>query len=75
MPIIRRSAKPTAEIDGRWIYINDRAHGRIGMADLSDFRTKQVMQVPNLQTSHGGVFATPNTEYVHISSKVPALKA
>ena len=26
-------------------------------------------------TSHGGIFATPNTEYVHISSKVPALKA
>jgi nitrous-oxide reductase len=61
--------------DGRWIFINDRAHGRIGMADLADFRTKQVLQVPNLQTSHGGIFATPNTEYVHISSKVPALKA
>ena len=61
--------------DGRWIYINDRAHGRIGMADLADFRAKQIMQVPNIQTSHGGIFATPNTQYVHISSKVPALKA
>jgi nitrous-oxide reductase len=61
--------------DGRWLYINDRAHGRIGMVDLGDFRTKQVLQVPNLQTSHGGIFATPNTQYVHISSKVPALKA
>ena len=61
--------------DGRYIYINDRAHGRIGMADLSDFRTKQILKVPNIQTSHGGIFATPNTEYVHISSKVPALKA
>ena len=61
--------------DGRWIYINDRAHGRIGMVDLSDFRAKQILQVPNLQTSHGGIFATPETQYVHISSKVPALKA
>ena len=61
--------------DGRWLYINDRAHGRIGMVDLSDFRTKQILQVPNLQTSHGGIFATPDTQYVHISSKVPALKA
>jgi len=60
--------------DGRWLYINDRAHGRIGMVDLGDFRTKQVMQVPNLMTSHGGIFATPDTKYVHISSKVPALK-
>src|SRR5688572_29873939 len=61
--------------DGRWLYINDRAHGRIGMIDLGDFRTKQILQVPNLQTSHGGIFATPDTKYVHISSKVPALKA
>jgi len=61
--------------DGRWLYINDRAHGRIGMVDLGDFRAKQILQVPNLQTSHGGIFATPNTQYVHISSKVPALKA
>ena len=68
-------SETAGKYDGRWIYINDRAHGRIGMADLSDFRTKQVLQVPNLQTSHGGIFATPNTEYVHISSKVPALKA
>ena len=60
--------------DGRWLYINDRAHGRIGMVDLADFRTKQLLQVPNLMTSHGGIFATPDTRYVHISSKVPALK-
>ena len=61
------------DYDGRWIYINDRAHGRIGMVDLADFRTKQVVKIPNLQTSHGGIFATPDTRYVHISSKVPAL--
>ena len=60
--------------DGRWLYINDRAHGRIGMVDLADFRAKQILQVPNLMTSHGGIFATPDTKYVHISSKVPALK-
>lgn len=61
------------DYDGRWLYINDRAHGRIAMIDLEDFRTKQVLPVPNLQTSHGGVFATPDTRYVHISSMVPAL--
>ena len=31
------------------------------MVDLADFRAKQILQVPNLQTSHGGIFATPNT--------------
>lgn len=62
------------DYDGRWLYINDRAHGRIAMVDLHDFRTKQVMHVPNLQTSHGGVFVTPDSQYVHISSMVPAPK-
>jgi nitrous-oxide reductase len=68
-------SETAGKYDGRWIYINDRAHGRIGMVDLSDFRAKQILQIPNLQTSHGGIFATPDTQYVHISSKVPALKA
>jgi len=62
------------DYDGRWLYINDRANGRIAMIDLTDFRTKQVVQIPNLMTSHGGVFATPDTRYVHVSSKVPAPK-
>jgi nitrous-oxide reductase len=60
------------DYDGRWIYINDRANGRLAMVDLRDFKTKQIIDIPNLQSSHGGVFATPNTEYVHISSKTPA---
>ena len=57
--------------DGRWVYINDRANGRLGMVDLSDFKTKQIIDIPNIQTSHGGVFVTPDTDYVHISSMTP----
>lgn len=57
--------------DGRFVYINDRANGRLGMVDLRDFKTKQILDIPNIQTSHGGVFVTPNTEYVHISSMTP----
>lgn len=63
------------DYDGRFCYINDRANGRIGMIDLTDFKTKQILAIPNIQTSHGGVFATPNTEYVHISAKVPKAHA
>ncbi len=59
------------DYDGRWLYINDRANGRIGMVDLADFKTKQIFDIPNLQTSHGGCFVTPNSEYVHISSMTP----
>lgn len=60
------------EYDGRFIYINDRANGRLGMADLRDFKAKQILDIPNTQTSHGGAFVTPNSEYVHISSMTPA---
>lgn len=66
-------SETNGEYDGRWLYINDRANGRIAMIDLRDFKVKQVVKVPNLMTSHGGVFATPNTDYVHISSKVPTV--
>jgi len=59
------------EYDGRWLYVNDRANGRVAMIDLRDFRVKQIVAVPNMQTSHGGVFVTPNTEYLIVSSKFP----
>jgi nitrous-oxide reductase len=59
------------EYDGRWLYIQDRANGRMAMIDLADFRTKQIVAIPNIQTSHGGMFVTPNSEYVHVSSKFP----
>ena len=61
------------EYDGRWAYINDRANGRIAMIDLRDFKVKQIVDVPNLDSSHGGVFCTPNSEYVHISTMSPTL--
>jgi nitrous-oxide reductase len=60
------------QYDGRFLYINDRANGRIAMVDLRDFKTKQILDVPNIQTSHGGCFVTPNSEYVHISSMSPS---
>ena len=59
------------DYDGRWLYINDRANGRIGMVDLADFKAKQIVDIPNISTSHGGVFVTPNSEYAHISSMSP----
>lgn len=58
------------QYDGKWLYINDRANGRIAMIDLADFKTRQIIDVPNLGTSHG-MCVTPNTEYAHISSITP----
>jgi len=68
-------SETNGEYDGRYIYINDRANGRIAMVDLRDFKTKQIFDVPNLDTSHGGVFVTQNSEYVHISTMTPTLLA
>lgn len=64
-------SETNGEYDGRWLYINDRANGRMAMIDLRDMRVKQIVAVPNIATSHGGMFVTPNSEYVHISSKFP----
>lgn len=64
-------SETNGEYDGRYVYIQDRANGRVGFVDLADFRTKQLVAVPNIQTSHGGMFMTPNSEYVHVSSKFP----
>lgn len=64
-------SETNGDYDGRYLYIQDRANGRVGFVDLRDFRTKQLVRVPNIQTSHGGMFVTPNSEYVHVSSKFP----
>jgi nitrous-oxide reductase len=64
-------SETAGDYDGRWLYVNDRANGRLAMIDLADMRTKQVIDVPNLQTSHGGMFVTPDSEYAMITSKFP----
>ena len=59
------------EYDGRYLYINDRANGRMAFVDLADLRTKQIVAIPNTKTSHGGMFVTPNSEYVHMAAQYP----
>jgi nitrous-oxide reductase len=59
------------EYDGRWVYIQDRANGRLGFVELKDFKTKQIIDIPNAQTTHGGAFVTPNSEYIHVSAMTP----
>ncbi len=53
-----------ADYDGEFLFINDKANPRIGVIDLRDFETKQIVTNPNMGTNHGGAFVTPNTEYV-----------
>jgi nitrous-oxide reductase len=57
-------SETNGEYDGEWLFINDKANGRIGVVDLRDFETKQIVNNPLYLGDHGGAFVTPNTEYV-----------
>ncbi len=59
--------------DGKFLFINEKAHGRIGVVDLADFATKQIVKNPLLVSEHGGCFVTPNTEYVLEADQYPGV--
>ena len=46
-------SETAGQYDGRWLYINDRANGRIAMIDLADYKTKQIIDIPDMATCHG----------------------
>jgi nitrous-oxide reductase len=52
------------DYDGQFLFINDKADARVGVIDLRDFETKQIVKNPVAINDHGGTFVTPNTEYV-----------
>jgi len=58
------------EYDGRWLFINDNANGRMARIDLSDFKTKQILKIPNISANHGSSFVTPNSEYVTMATRM-----
>ncbi len=60
-PALSESA---GEYDGQFLFIGDKANARVGVIDLRDWETKQVVKNPLTVSDHGGSFVTPNTEYV-----------
>lgn len=52
------------DYDGEYLFINDKANGRVAVIDLRDFETKQIVKNPVAVMDHGGTFVTPNTEYI-----------
>jgi nitrous-oxide reductase len=59
------------DYDGQFCFINEKVHGRIGVIDLRDFATKQIVKNPLLVSEHGGCFVTPNTEYILEADQYP----
>jgi len=58
--------------DGKWLVINDKANPRVGVIDLGDFETKQIVVNPILKSDHGGAFFTQNSEYIIEASQYAA---
>ncbi|MHC4989984.1 MAG: Sec-dependent nitrous-oxide reductase [Planctomycetota bacterium] len=58
------------EYDGRWLFINDNANGRMARIDLRDFKTKQILKIPNISANHGSSFITPNSEYATMATRM-----
>ena len=65
-------SETNGEYDGQYLFINDKAHARIGVIDLRDFETKQIVKNPHIISNHGGAFATPNTDYIIDGSQYAA---
>lgn len=57
-------SRTNGEHDGRWMFINANNTPRIARVDLTDFETKEVIEIPNTGGNHGSSFVTENTEYV-----------
>ncbi|MCL4251747.1 MAG: Sec-dependent nitrous-oxide reductase [Anaerolineae bacterium] len=57
-------SETNGDYDGQWVFINDKANGRIAVIDLRDFETKQIVNNPLYLNDHGGTFVTPNTDYI-----------
>jgi nitrous-oxide reductase len=52
------------DYDGQFVFINDKANGRVAVIDLKDFETKQIVKNPIALGDHGGTMVTPDTEWI-----------
>jgi len=52
------------DYDGQFLFIGDKANARLGVIDLRDWETKQIVKNPLTISDHGAAFVTPDTDYV-----------
>jgi nitrous-oxide reductase len=57
-------SETNGDYDGQFLFIGDKANARVGVVDLRDFETKQLVKNPVSDIDHGGMFVTPNTDWV-----------
>jgi len=64
-------SETNGDYDGQFLFVNDKANGRVAVIDLKDFMTKQIVANPLVGSDHGGAFVDANTNYVIETSQYP----
>ena len=59
-----RPSQTDNEYDGRWLFINDKANGRLARISLKYFETDAIVDLPNQQGTHGACALMPDTRLV-----------
>lgn len=62
-------SQTNGETDGRWVFINENNTPRIARIGLDDFKTQEIIEIPNSAGNHASSFVTPNTEYVSAATR------
>jgi nitrous-oxide reductase len=52
------------DYDGEYLWVNDKANGRIARVNLKYFETDAITDVPNVQSIHGCAAQSPDTKYI-----------
>ncbi|MCC7416208.1 MAG: cupredoxin domain-containing protein [Acidobacteria bacterium] len=55
--------------DGRYLWINDLANGRLARIRLDRFEADRIIKLPNLQGAHGIAVVSPDTKYVVVNGE------
>jgi nitrous-oxide reductase len=55
--------------DGEYIFVNDKANGRVARVNLKYFQTDAIVDIPNVQSVHGCCIQSPDTDYVFANSE------
>jgi nitrous-oxide reductase len=55
--------------DGRWVFVNDKAGGRLGRVDIKTMETDAICDIPNSQGTHGIFPQRHKTGYVFCNSE------
>lgn len=59
-----RVSQTDNDYDGRWLFINDKANGRMARIDLKYFETDAIVDIPNQQGTHGACARLPDTDLI-----------